>query len=136
MTKGDTVGPGEVGGLFKNLSAWKEESQNQILNAINSYDKSMRDTIFHLVQEVYGLKTQLSITTREKSALIDTVNKLNVEIMELKATVSIADPLMEPMDNMKGSTQETTKCTKEVQNHNENVFMSNHSRMFTRSDVL
>ena len=132
MTKVVTVGPIEEASLFKNLSSWKEESQNQILNAINSYDKSMRDTIFNLVQEVHSLKTQLSVTTKEKKALINTVNKLNVEILELNAKLSNADPLMEPEDNKK-DTNETAKISEEVQNGTED--MAQYTGDFTNENL-
>ena len=106
----------EVWSLFKNLSSWKEESQNQIVNIINSYDRSIKKSIGNLVQEVCGLKTQLSVTAKERNALMETVNGLNDEIRQLNAKLVIADRLSEPED-----MEETTPFIEEVQNDTGNM---------------
>ena len=82
----------EVWDMFKR----KEESQTQLTKIINSYDNSIKKSFSDLVQEVSGLKTQLSITTNERNVLMETVNNLNDEIRQLNVKLLDANPLSEP----------------------------------------
>ena len=102
----------EVQDLFQNLSYWKKDLQIQFTNIISSYDKRIKKGIN---DHVSGLKTQLSVTTKERNSLIETVNDLNEEIWQLKARLLIAHPLTEPKDNDE-DMQETNPFIEEISN--------------------
>ena len=97
----------EIWNLFKNLNSWKEESNNQFSNIVNSYDKSIKKGIGELAQEVCDLKTQLSETTKvyrenyttitdERNVLLETVKNLNDEIRQLNAKLLAAQTILAP----------------------------------------
>ena len=109
----------EVWNLFKNLNSWKEESNNQFSNIINSYDKSIKKGIGELAQEVCDLKTQLSETTNvyrenyttitdERNVLLETVKNLNDEIRQLNAKLLAAQTITAPEANNEALKNKTS----------------------------
>ena len=99
----------EVWEMFKNLSSWKDESQNKLTKIINSYDNTIKKGISVLVEEVSDLKTQLSVTVKERNALMETVKNLNEEVRQL-GKLFIAHPSSEP----EGDNEDTQESPNEM----------------------
>ena len=74
----------ELRSLFYKLDSWREVSQRQFSNIINSYNSSITKGVNDLVEEVCNLKTELSAITEERNDLIHSVNNLSDEIKKFK----------------------------------------------------
>ena len=91
----------EVQDLVANLSSWKEELHQHITSVINSQGSAINAGIGNLVEEVCGLKDEVSLLKKERIVFKETVDLLNVEIRKLNAKLH---PLPEPekvLDNNK-----------------------------------
>ena len=64
----------EARGLFQKLWSWKEESNRQFTNIMKSHCNNIDNGIKALVEEVYGLKAELSDVRQEKNVLLETVD--------------------------------------------------------------
>ena len=84
--------------FFDELGSWRDESQKQFSNIIESHNANIIEGISHLVAEVGGLQSQLSMTTKERNVLIETVKNLNDEIRQLKSITTKLQPLPESED--------------------------------------
>ena len=84
--------------FFNELGSWRDESQKQFSNIIESHNANIIEGISHLVAEVGGLQSQLSMTTKERNVLIETVKNLNDEIRQLKSITTKLQPLPESED--------------------------------------
>ena len=85
-------------GLFKELRSWKEEreeSQRKLAILIDSYSGSIQNSMNDLGEEVRDLQAQLSVLTRERNGLLETVGFLRSEIGQLRAKVPNVQPLRE-----------------------------------------
>ena len=85
--------------LFLELGSWRDESQKQFSNIVNSHNTNIIKGINDLVAEIHGLQSHLSITTNEKNDLIETVKNLSDEIRLLKSELTISQSLPEPEVN-------------------------------------
>ena len=83
VSKGLDDTQSEVRDLFKKLTSFKEESQRQLSDIINGCTYNISEGIKNLVEEVCDLKTQLSLTAKERDDLLETVDKLNGEIRHM-----------------------------------------------------
>ena len=83
-------------GLFNELGSWRDKSQKEFSNIIDSHNSSIIKGISDLVAEVCRLQSQLSITTTEKNNLVEMVKIFSDEIRELKSELTILQPLPEP----------------------------------------
>ena len=59
---------GDVRHLFTKLHSWREESQREFSNIINSQSTVIGEGIQNLVEEVNGLQAQLSIITQGRDS--------------------------------------------------------------------
>ena len=82
----------EVRESFQNLQSWMEESQREFSNISVGLNKGIRD----LIEEVSDLRTQLSVTTKERDDLIHSVGNLRGEIRQLRANAFMM--LSKPVD--------------------------------------
>ena len=73
----------ETRDLFKKLMSWREESNQQLYKIINSHSRNIDNGIQDLVEEVGGLKAELSDMREEKTVLLQTVDDLHNEIRQL-----------------------------------------------------
>ena len=63
----------EVEHFIQKLSLWREESHKDFSNIIQFHSTNINEGINDLVQEVSNLKFNLSMITRERNDLIETV---------------------------------------------------------------
>ena len=75
----------EATDLFQNLWSWKEESNKHFSTIAKSYCNNIDNRIRALVEEVEGLKAELSDMRQEKTALLETIDDLDGEIEQLNA---------------------------------------------------
>lgn len=65
----------ELGNFFEKLNMWREESHREFSNILHYHGSSINKGINHLVEEVSDLKVKLSVITRERNHLLETVHK-------------------------------------------------------------
>ena len=70
----------ETKGLFEKLSAWKEESHQQISHIIKSHNSNITKGIHDLIKQVDDLQVEISDIKTERKVLMETVNNLNFDI--------------------------------------------------------
>ena len=75
----------ETKDLFKKLRLWREESNMQLYKIMNLHSRNIDNRIRDLVEEVGGLKTELSEKLAEQKGLLETIDTMDNEIMQLKA---------------------------------------------------
>ena len=85
--------------LFKRLTSWKEESQIKFSNIINSQSTIIENGISNLVEEVSDLQAQLSVITKERNNLLETVENMGGEIKSLQAKLPSLDILPKSEEN-------------------------------------
>ena len=76
---------GEARNLFEKLISWKEHSNKEISNIINTHSSNISKGIQGLAEEVSGLQEEVSVLKKERTVLLDTVDNLNGEVRELRA---------------------------------------------------
>ena len=86
--------------LFKELNSWKEESQIKFSNIINCQSTVIENGISNLVEEVSDLQAQLSVITKERNNLLETVENMSGEIKSLQAKLPSLDALPKPEENL------------------------------------
>ena len=82
----------EVRVVFEKLQSWKEQSQTQFNSIIDSHNASITKGISGLMAEMVDMRAELSITKKEKNILVDTVDRLNNEIKQMKANLREKPP--------------------------------------------
>ena len=82
--------------LFNELGSWRDKSQKEFANIIDSHNTSIIKGISDLVAEVCRLQSKLSITTTEKNDLIEIAKNFSDEIRQLKSELAILRTLPEP----------------------------------------
>ena len=115
MNKSPKNSQREVMGFFEKLSSWREDSQREFSNIINSHQKSVKDQI----EEVSKLQAQLSAITKERNYLIEIVNSLSVKMRDATAT----EPLPEQVENLDKDDQEGVLEEVEEQDVERSIFM-------------
>ena len=83
----------EVRHLLEKLSSWREESNRQFSNIIDSHTQNINKGVNDLAEEVCDLRTKLAIITKERNDLLENVGKLSGENRQLKAVIHIVQPL-------------------------------------------
>ena len=106
----------EVRYLLQQLGSWREESNKQFSNIIDSHTNIINKDIKDLAEAVGDLKTRLGVITQEKNNLLKYVKKLRGENRNLKAAIHIVQPLPDLEENQNRSSQ-GDDCV-EVTNHN------------------
>ena len=96
----------ELRSFFYKLDSWREVSQRQFSNIINSYNSSITKGVNDLVEEVCNLKTQLSAITEERNDLLLSVNNLSNEINKLKDNLPKVHSLPDHEKNYECETPE------------------------------
>ena len=106
----------EVKYFLQQLGSWREESNKQFSNIIDSHTNIINKDINDLAEEVGDLKTRLAVITQERNNLLKYVKKLRGENRNLKAAIHIVQPLPDLEENQNRSSQ-GDDCV-EVTNHN------------------
>ena len=96
----------EVRVVFEKLDLWKEDSQKQFSNIIDSHSNSLTKGVNDLVIKVSNLQNDLLSIKMERNVLLQTVDKLNGEIRELNTMLTMAPPSPEHEENITQDTQE------------------------------
>ena len=95
----------EVRDLLEKLRSWREESNRQLSNIIDSHTNSISKGINDLAEEICDLQSKLSVTTQEKNNLLENVDKLSSENRQLKAVIRIVQPLQGLEENQRKNNQ-------------------------------
>ena len=77
---------GELSYFFMKLHSWREESQREFSNIMNSQGTIVDKGIDKLIKEHSDMKLQLSIITQERNDLLETVESLNVKLHSFSET--------------------------------------------------
>ena len=86
----------EVGHFFEKLSIWREESHRDFSNIIQFHSTTINKGISDLVQEVNNLKDDLSMITRERNDLLETVHNPSNGLRQRNIESQIRQPSPEP----------------------------------------
>ena len=78
--------------VFEKLRSWREQSQHQLSDIINSYSDRISRGIRDLVEKVGEQQTELLVIRKERDVLLETVDNLNIEIRHLSAKVPNSNP--------------------------------------------
>ena len=70
----------QVGDFFEKLMLWRDESQRQFLNIVNTHSNSINEAMNNLFDELSDLQVQLSVTRKERNDLIETVKNMSGKI--------------------------------------------------------
>ena len=89
----------EAKDFFAKLNSLKEESHQHISSIIDSYSSIIITGISDLLEEVCGLKDEVSSLKKEKNLLLETVESLNGEIRKLKENLESEIEPKEELDN-------------------------------------
>ena len=127
----------EVKYLLEKLSLWKEETNKQLSNIINSHTSNINKSVNDLADEVCNLQTKLSIITKERDDLLGNVAELSGENRQLKAVIHIVQPSQDHEESnhcadQKQNTLEGPKITH--QNYDEEQHLDNGGKSDTIED--
>ena len=106
VSRSEKDAQGEVRGLFKKLSSWMEEAQRQFSSTINSHAQSMNKGLNDLSGEICDLETKLSVITKERDDLLNTVNNLSGGIRQWSDKLPTKQSLPEQEENHNQNIQE------------------------------
>ena len=104
----------EIKYLLQKLTSWREETNRQFSNIIESHTRSMSVHthkinmgvgINNLAEEVCDLRIKFSIISKERNNLLEKVDKLSGENRQLKGLVLIKQPSPDP-DDCKGHEED------------------------------
>ena len=110
----------EVKYLLQQLRSWREESNRQFSNIIDSQTSNINKGINDLADEVGDLKTKLAVITQERNNLVRNVKKLSGENRNLKATIHIVQPTPDLEENEKQGNQ-GGDCPEDVNHSNKEL---------------
>ena len=97
MAKNDCQG--EARHVFEKLALFREESNQQFYDIINSHSNSINKGINDLVAEVFDLQGELSVIKGAQNGLLEIIDNLNGEIRQLNAKLTMAKSLQENIDH-------------------------------------
>ena len=75
----------EAKGLFDKLMTWKEESQRQISNILETHGSNIQNGIHDLEEQVSSIQAELLVLRKERTVLLETVEYLHGEIKQLNS---------------------------------------------------
>ena len=78
----------EVGHFLDKLIVWREESHREFSNVLQFHSSSINKGISNLVEEVNDLQVKLSVITKERNDLLETVHNLSDDIRKRSALSS------------------------------------------------
>ena len=84
-----------VGHFFEQLRIWREESEKEFANFMQSHSGSISNTINDLVKEVSDLKMELSLIKIERNELLGIVHKPSNDIRQRSEELADPQPLLE-----------------------------------------
>ena len=105
--------------LFEKQSSWREESNRQFSNILNSNSSIINKGINDLVRENSSLRAELSFVKNERSGLLKTVDNLNDEIRQLRPK---RKTLPEPEEDL----QDIPEASNEIVEVKEQELRRNH----------
>ena len=102
--------------MLEQVSSWREESSSKLSNIIDVHINSVNAGINDLAEEVWDLRIKLSALSKDKSDLLQDVNKLSSENSQLKAAIVQPEPDMEGSQRV---TDEDADPTEDPNSENE-----------------
>ena len=75
----------KIGDFFEKFSTWRKESDKELSNIFQFHSKIINSYTHGLVEEVNDLKIKLSVITKERNDLIQTVHNLSNDIHQMNA---------------------------------------------------
>ena len=95
----------EVRSFIQKLNSWREDSQREFTNIVDSYSDSINKSIDDFAE-------QLSVITGERNELLEKVDNLNVEVREMRAKKTNAQPVTESESDLNKDTLEEVNSSK------------------------
>ena len=92
--------------LFGRLNSWREESQKEFSNIVNSLSSGMDKELCNLLKEVSDLQEKLSAITEERDNLVETVENMGREMTRMQTKMSSLNTLLDPDDSLYEGNQE------------------------------
>ena len=114
MGKGQKDYKTKVRDMFEKLRSFREETNRQISDIINSHSSSISEGIDDLAKEVGDLQSELDVVRNERNVLLQTVNHLNCEIRQLNEKLQVSPENGEDQ-NQDILTEETKSSSQENQ---------------------
>ena len=84
LDKNHHEGQSKLRYLFGRLNSWKEESQKEFSNIVNSLSLGMDKEMCNLLKEVSDLREKLSAMTEERDYLAETVKNMGREMARMQ----------------------------------------------------
>ena len=109
----------EVEGFFDKLSIWREESHKEFANILKFHSSSINKGFSHLVEEISDLKVELSVITKERNDLLETVHNLSNNVRQRSAELPISQPMRDPEEIQAKNFQEVITSSPEVEDNKE-----------------
>ena len=114
----------EVRYLLKELRSWREESNRKFNTIIDFHTDNIKKGINDLGEEVCDLQSKLSLITRERNDLLESIDKLSGENRQLKAMINIVKPKSDPKEK---HSQDSHTSSDETDNEEHNLKDDNSS---------
>ena len=92
----------EVKHLLEKLISWREESNRQFSDIIDSHTSNINKGINDLAEEVCDLRAKLYIITKERNDLLENVDKLSSENKQLRGAIHVVQSLADPQESNHG----------------------------------
>ena len=110
----------EVGHFFEKLNIWRNESHKEFSNIVKSHRNSINKCINDLAEEVEDLKDKLSVITRERNDLLETVHNLTKDIGLRSAELHGQQELPQP-EEINTNDIKKMGCNDVKDNQEENI---------------
>ena len=107
----------EVRYLLKELRSWREESNRKFNTIIDFHTDNIKKGINDLGEEVCDLQSKLSLITRERNDLLESIDKLSGENRQLKAMINIVKPKSDPKEKHSQDSHTSSDET-DIEEHN------------------
>ena len=87
MPKGQEDCPSQVWDIIKKLSVWKDESQEQMSFIMSSHSNIINKGLNDIGKEFSDLQAKITILTKERAVLLNTIENLNKQILNYKQAI-------------------------------------------------
>ena len=105
MSKSPMDSQTEVSDFIQKLHLWREDSQREFTNIVNSYSDSINKGISDFAE-------QLSVVTKERNELLEKVDNLSDEVREMRAKSPNVKSITESESNLNKGTLEDVNSSK------------------------
>ena len=110
----------EVGRFFEKLNTWRNESHREFSNIVKLHRNSINKGINDLAKEVEDLRDKLSVITRERNDLLETVHNLTNDIGLRSAELQGQEEVLHP-EEMNTNFNQEIGCSDIEDNKEQNI---------------